>query len=177
MSQTTPGPVIVRPVGGEDARALVPALAGLLVDCVEHGASVSFMSPLSTCKAEAFWTGVAENVERGERILFVATRAESLVGTVQVVLAQPENQPHRAEISKMLVHSLARRQGLGAGLMQSAEEAARRAGKSLLVLDTASAEAERLYTRLGWTPVGVVPGYALLPDGQPCDTTILYKTL
>jgi GNAT superfamily N-acetyltransferase len=96
---------------------------------------------------------------------------------VQVVLAQPENQPHRADLSKMLVHRHARRRGVGAALMRAAEEAARAAGKTLLVLDTASGEAERLYERAGWTRVGVVPGFALWPDGRPCDTTYFYKRI
>lgn len=177
MSDGMPADSPVRAIGSGEALALVPALAEMLIDCVEHGASVSFMSSLSRSKAEAFWTGVAEGVERGERVLLVATHGEEVAGTVQLVLAQPENQPHRAELSKMLVHSRARRRGLGAALMQAAEAAALEAGKSLLVLDTASAEATRLYARMGWTQVGVVPGYALLPDGRPCDTTIFYKAL
>jgi GNAT superfamily N-acetyltransferase len=169
----------VRAVSGEAAHALVPALAGLLVACVHAGASVSFMAPLDRARAEAFWSGVADAVGRGERVLLVAeddTTGE-VVGTVQLVLAQPENQPHRADLSKMLVTPTARRRGIGAALMQGAHEAARRAGKSLLVLDTASAEAERLYLRSGWVRVGVVPDYALLPYGRPCDTVFYYRRI
>jgi GNAT superfamily N-acetyltransferase len=153
------------------------SLAELLIDCVDGGASVSFMAPLTMDKALDFWRAVADGVARGERVLLVAEDAGGLVGTVQVILAQPENQPHRADVAKMLVHRRARRQGLGAALMQAAEQAARGAGKTLLVLDTASEEAERLYTRQGWQRVGVIPGYALLPTGEPCDTTYFYKVL
>jgi GNAT superfamily N-acetyltransferase len=165
-------------VDGERARALVPALAAVLVDCVAHGASVSFMSPLTQARAEAFWTEVAESVGRRERVLLVATVNERVVGTVQVVHAGPENQPHRADVAKMLVHSGARQRGIGAALMQAAEAAARTLGKTLLVLDTVTGgDAERLYARLGWIPVGIVPNYALFPDGRPCATTIFYKAV
>lgn len=153
------------------------ALADLLTDCVDGGASVSFMAPLTLAKALDFWRGVAEGVARGERVLLVAEDSVGTVGSVQLILAQPENQPHRADVAKMLVHRRARRQGLGAALMQAAEQAAREAGKTLLVLDTASEEAERLYARQGWQRVGVIPGYALLPTGEPCDTAYFYKVL
>jgi GNAT superfamily N-acetyltransferase len=171
--------VTVRPITAEEARARCSALSGVLVDCVDGGASVGFMSPLSPGRAEAFWRVVARGVASGERILLVGEDRSSgeVVGTVQVVVAQPENQPHRADLSKMLVHRRARRQGIGAALMRAAEDAARAAGKTLLVLDTASGAAERLYERAGWTRVGVVPGYALLPDGRPCDTIYFYKRL
>lgn len=155
----------------------VQALARVLVDCVEGGASVSFMLPLSQAKAEAFWRHVADDVARGARALFVAEDAEGIVGTVQLVMDQPENQPHRADVSKMLVMRRARRLGLGAALMRAAEDEARAVGKRLLVLDTASADAERLYRRLGWECCGVIPGYALNPDGSPCDTTYFYRRL
>jgi GNAT superfamily N-acetyltransferase len=153
------------------------SLAGLLTDCVDGGASVSFMAPLTMAKALKFWRGVGESVAKGERVLLVAEDADGITGTVQVILAQPENQPHRADVAKMLVQRRARRQGLGAALMQAAEQAAREADKTLLVLDTASGEAERLYARQGWQRVGVIPGYALLPTGEPCDTAYFYKVL
>ena len=153
------------------------ALADLLIDCVDGGASVSFMQPLSMQNALAFWRGVAERVARNERALLVAEDDAGIVGTVQLVLDQPENQPHRADLSKMLVLRRARRQGLGELLMQAAEQVARECGKSLLVLDTASEEAARLYARLGWQQCGVVPGYALLPQGGLCDTTYFYRQL
>ena len=157
--------------------AQVDDLAGVLIDCVEGGASVSFMHPLSRERAEAFWRRVAQGVAAGERALIVAEDARGLCGTVQLVLDQPENQPHRAELSKMLVHRRARRQGLGAALMRAAEAAARDCGKTLLVLDTANDEAERLYERLGWTRVGMIPDYALLPQGGLCGTTVYYRNL
>ena len=157
--------------------AEIDALALVLVDCVEGGASVSFMHPLPLPKARAFWQRVADDVARGERALLVAEDAAGIVGTVQLVLAQPENQPHRADLAKMLVHRRARHQGVGAALLAAAEQAARDCGKTLLVLDTASAEAERLYARAGWQRSGVVPGYALLPHGGLCATTFFYREL
>jgi GNAT superfamily N-acetyltransferase len=176
MAQT---PCRVRTIDGTEAHGLAPALSDLLIACVHAGASVSFMAPLDEPKAQAFWRGVAEGVARGERVLLVAEEPSTgeIVGTVQLVLAQPENQPHRADLSKMLVTPAARRRGIGAALMQGAHEAARAAGKTLLVLDTASAEAERLYERSGWIRVGVVPDYALLPDGRPCDTVFYYRRI
>jgi GNAT superfamily N-acetyltransferase len=152
-------------------------LAAVLIDCVEGGASVSFMHPLPRDRAVAFWRGVAQGVAAGERALLVADDAHGLCGTVQLVLGQPENQPHRADLSKMLVHRRARRQGLGAALMRAAEDTARACGKTLLVLDTASDDAERLYERQGWQRVGVIPGYALLPQGGLCATTVYYRNL
>ncbi|PLC05287.1 GNAT family N-acetyltransferase [Variovorax sp. RO1] len=159
------------------SEAELNALADVLVDCVAGGASVSFMQPLTPERARAFWRHVADGVARGERELLVAEDDEGIVGTVQLVLAQPENQPHRGEVAKMLVHRRARRLGLGALLMKGAEQRARDHGKTLLVLDTSSPEAERLYTRCGWQRVGTIPGYALLPDGTPCGTTYFYRAL
>jgi GNAT superfamily N-acetyltransferase len=157
--------------------AQIDGLADVLIDCVEGGASVSFMHPLGRDRAVAFWRRVAHGVVAGERALLVAEDGRGLCGTVQLVLDQPENQPHRAELSKMLVHRRARRQGLGAALMRAAEATARECGKTLLVLDTASDEAERLYERQGWVRVGVIPGYALLPQGGLCRTTVYYRNL
>jgi len=157
--------------------AQIDGLAGILIDCVEGGASVSFMHPLPRDRAVAFWRRVAHGVAAGERALLVAEDAKGLCGTVQLVLDQPENQPHRAELSKMLVHRRARRQGLGAALMRAAEATARECGKTLLVLDTANEEAERLYERLGWIRVGAIPGFALLPQGGLCGTTVYYRNL
>lgn len=156
---------------------LTQALSTLLIDCVEGGASVSFMHPLAPGRALAFWRGVGDGVARGERLLLTVDDEHGLAGTVQVVLDQPENQPHRADVAKMLVHRRARRRGLGALLMRAAEAAARRHGRTLLVLDTASDDARRLYERLGWQRCGDIPGYALLPDGQPCSTTYYYRQL
>jgi len=156
-------------------------LAGLcevLIDCVDGGASVNFMLPMTRAKAEAYWRGVAESLVRGERALVVAQdeRGE-IMGTAQAVWAPQENQPHRADISKMLVRRSARRHGVGALVLAAAERAALEAGRTLLVLDTASAEAERLYERGGWQRVGTVPKYALMPDGPFCSTVFFYKDL
>jgi len=152
-------------------------LALVLIDCVEGGASVSFMSPLDLAKALQFWREVAESVTRGRRALLVAEDSSGIVGTVQLILEQPENQPHRADLAKMLVHRRARRRGAGAAVLRAAEELARELGKTLLVLDTASGDAERLYARQGWVKVGVIPGYALWPQGGACDTTVFYRVL
>jgi len=158
--------------------AEIRALAGVLIDCVDGGASVSFMHPLAMPRALEFWRRVADAVDRGERAVLVAEDAAGIAGTVQLVLDQPENQPHRADVSKMLVHRRARRQGLGASLMRAAEELGRACGKSLLVLDTVTgSDAERLYARLGWERCGVIPGYALLPRGGLCATTYFYRAL
>jgi GNAT superfamily N-acetyltransferase len=158
--------------------AQIDALAGVLIDCVEGGASVSFMHPLTRDRAVAFWRRVAQGVAAGERALLVAEDAQGVCGTVQLVLDQPENQPHRADLSKMLVHRRARRQGLGAALMRAAEATARECGKTLLVLDAVTGgDAERLYERLGWERVGVIPGYALWPQGGLCSTTVFYRNL
>jgi GNAT superfamily N-acetyltransferase len=160
--------------------AVVEALADVLLDCVEGGASVGFMHPLPRAKALAFWQNVLASADRGERIVLVAEDIESktIVGTVQVVLAMPDNQPHRADVAKMQVHRRARRRGLGEQLMRAAEAAAREAGKTLLVLDTVTgSDAERLYLRLGWQRCGVIPGYALWPQGGLCNTTVFYREL
>ena len=155
-------------------------LAEVLIDCVDSGASVGFMHPLPREKALTFWQRTLESAARGERIVLVAEELSSgvIVGTVQVVLAMPDNQPHRADIAKMQVHRRARRCGLGAMLMRAAEEAARTAGRTLLVLDTVTgSDAERLYARLGWQRCGVIPGYALFPRGGLCSTTVFYRQL
>jgi len=158
--------------------AEIDGLAGVLIDCVEGGASVSFMQPLTRERAVTFWRGVAQGVAAGERALLVAEDAQGLCGTVQLLLAQPENQPHRADVLKMLVHRWARRQGLGAALMRAAETTARECGKTLLVLDTVTAaDGARLYERLGWVRVGDIPNYAFFPEGGLCGTTYYYRNL
>lgn len=180
MTGQPAGPFAIRRLAPEEARARIAELAAVLADCVEGGASVGFMAPLSRETADRFWQRVVDGVAADERMLLVAedTSTGEIAGTVQVVLAMPENQPHRGDIAKMLVRRSARRQGLAERLMRAAADAALAAGKTLLVLDTVTrSDAERLYARLGWTRVGVVPGYALWPDGRPCDTTIFYKNL
>jgi GNAT superfamily N-acetyltransferase len=158
--------------------ALIDELAGVLIDCVEGGASVSFMHPLTRDRAVAFWRRVAEDVAAGRRALLVADDARGLCGTVQLIFDLPENQPHRADLAKMLVHRRARRQGLGAALMRGAEATARECGKTLLVLDAVTdGDAARLYERLGWERVGDIPGYALMPKGGLCSTTVYYRKL
>lgn len=152
-------------------------LADLLIDCVEGGASVGFMSPLTIDRASAFWRLVVDGVARDERALIIAEDSRGIVGTAQLVLNQPENQPHRADLSKMLVHRRARRCGVGSAVLRAAEELARQLGKSILVLDTANDDAERFYARHGWVRVGVIPDYALLPDGGFCATTFYYRRL
>jgi GNAT superfamily N-acetyltransferase len=156
----------------------IQGLCDVLIDCVEGGASVSFMLPMSRAKAEAYWRSTSASAARGERVVLSAEDAAgTILGTIQVVLDQPENQPHRGDIAKMLVSRRARRQGVGAALLAAAERAAQSAGKTLLVLDTASGDAERLYRRQGWQPCGQIPNYALWPDGTPCETTIFFKAL
>jgi GNAT superfamily N-acetyltransferase len=173
---TTPPWTLRRLTAPDDSD--IDQLATVLIDCVEGGASVSFMLPLTRERACAFWRRVARGVADGERALLVAEDGQGLCGTVHLVLDQPENQPHRADLTKMLVHRRARRQGLGAALMRAAEAMAVECGKTLLVLDTVTGgDAERLYQRLGWQRVGVIPGYALMPTGEPCGTTVFYRDL
>ncbi|EKS66427.1 MULTISPECIES: GNAT family N-acetyltransferase [Caballeronia] len=171
--------ITVRRLGANEVTRYIEALADVLIDCVEGGASVSFMLPISRATAVEFWTRVANGVVRNERILLVAESADGhVLGTVQVVIDQPENQPHRADIAKMLVARRARRRGIAQHLMSAADDAARAAGKSVLVLDTVTGgDAERLYQRAGWQRVGVVPNYALMPDGTLCGTTFFHKQL
>jgi GNAT superfamily N-acetyltransferase len=154
-------------------------LSEVLIDCVEGGASVSFMLPMTRDKAVAFWQASAESAARGERFIFAAEDpAGGIVGTVTVILNLPENQPHRGDVAKMLVHRRARKQGIGAALLAAAEQSAFAAKRTLLVLDTVTGgDAERLYVREGWRRCGEIPQYALWPDGRPCATTVFYKFL
>jgi ribosomal protein S18 acetylase RimI-like enzyme len=160
------------------ADAALDQLADVLVDCVEGGASVSFMSPFSHGEALAFFRKVAGSVAADDTVLLAATLDGRIVGTVQLGLDTPPNQPHRADIKKMLVHRSARGHGIGAALMAEVEEEARWRGRWLLVLDTVPGEnGHRLYQRAGWTQTGLVPDYALFPDGRLCDTAIMWKRL
>ena len=168
----------IRRLNTLEASEFLGELAAVLLDCVEGGASVSFMAPFTKAEAEEFFRKTIRGVEAGERILLAGFVDGKLVGTVQVVTATPPNQPHRADIAKLLVLRSARRSGLGAALMKHAEECAQEAGKTLLVLDTVrGGAAERLYENLGWTKAGVIPNYALFPDGSPCDAVIFWKAL
>jgi GNAT superfamily N-acetyltransferase len=170
--------LVVRRLAADDLHAHLDGLARVLADCVAGGASVSYMAPFSEADARAAFEGWAPEVEDGRRLVLAAFADGDLVGTVQVVHAPQPNQPHRGEIAKLLVHRSARGRGVAARLMEAAEDEARREGKTLLVLDTVTGDAaERLYERLGWRRVGVIPSYALYPDGRPCDTTVFYKEL
>ena len=168
----------IRRLGGAELHDHLDALAAVLLDCVAGGASVSYMEPFSHEDARAAFAGFADEVERGRRLILAAFAEGDLVGTVQVILALPPNQPHRGEIAKLLVRRAARRRGVARLLMEGAEAEARAEGKTLLVLDTVTGDAaESLYERMGWNRVGVIPGYALYPDGRPCDTTVFWKSL
>ena len=176
MSST--GHLEIRRLAAHEVGAHLDGLAAVLHDCVAGGASVSYMAPFSLDQARDAFEAFAAEVEQGRRLLLAAFANGELVGTVQVVYAWPPNQPHRAEIAKLLVRRSARRRGIAELLMEAAEREARAEGKTLLVLDTVTGDAaERLYERLGWTKVGVIPGYALYPDGRPCDTTVFWKTV
>ena len=168
--------VEVRRLDATELRARLDALAAVLADCVAGGASVSYMAPFSQQQAREAFAAWADEVERNRRLLLAAFLGDTIVGTVQVVFATPPNQPHRADVAKLLVHRSARRRGVAQLLMEHAEAEARSEGRTLLVLDTVTGDdAERLYMRLGWTRVGVIPNYALYPDGRPCDTTVFWK--
>ena len=168
----------VRRLSAAEGRQYLAALAEVLTDCVEGGASVSFMAPFPKSAAERFFDSVLKEVEAGQRILLAAFSDSILIGTVQLVTATPPNQPHRADVAKLLVLRSARAQGIATRLMNHLEEVARMAGKTLLVLDAVTGgSAEKLYARLGWTRVGVIPRYALFPDGTWCDTTIFWKEI
>jgi GNAT superfamily N-acetyltransferase len=170
--------VEIRQLTATEALHYLGALVEVLLDCVEGGASVSFMAPLRRPAAESFFEEVVHGVQHGDRILLAAFIDSKLVGTVQILFATPPNQTHRADVAKLLVLRSARGQGIGARLMEHAEEASRLRGKTLLVLDTATGgDAERLYLRLAWTRAGVIPNYALFPDGTWCGTTIFWKQL
>ena len=172
------GAVEIRRLAPVEVHEHLDALARVLHDCVAGGASVSYLAPFSHADARDVFEAFAAEVGRGRRLLLAAFADGDLVDTVQVILALPPNQPHRAEIAKLLVHRSARRRGIAELLMERAEAEARAEGRTLLVLDTVTGgDAERLYERLGWNRVGVIPGYALYPDGRPCDTTVFWKSL
>lgn len=169
----------IRELDGAEALARVAELAEVLRDCVEGGASVGFMLPLAEGRPEAFWRRVAAGVAAGERHLFVAEdETGRICSTVSLVIDMPDNQPHRADVSKMLVHRRARRQGVAERLLKALEAKACELGKTTLVLDTVTgSDASRLYERLGWCKAGDIPNYALMPDGLPCSTSYYFKPL
>ena len=172
------GEIEIRRLHGAELRAQLDALAAVLADCVAGGASVGYMAPFPSEDARRAFEGFAAEADAGRRLVLAAFADGELAGTVQVVLTLMPNQPHRGEIAKLLVARSARRRGIAERLMAQAEAEARAEGKSLLVLDAVTGDdASRLYTRLGWTTVGVVPGFALYPDGRPCDTTYFWKAI
>jgi GNAT superfamily N-acetyltransferase len=169
-------PVRIERLDGEAARAHRESLAEVLRDCVEGGASVSYMAPFPRESALAAFAAIEPEVDAGSRVLLAAFADGELVGTVQMAAAWPPNQPHRADVAKLLVRRSARGRGVARLLMERLECEAQAEGKTLLVLDTVTGgDAERLYERLGWNRVGVIPNYALFPDGRPCDTTVFWK--
>jgi len=157
--------------------AAIVELAEVLADCVNGGASVNFMLPYETADAVLFFRKVVAAMQRGEIVLLTAKLGGRIVGTVQLGLDTPPNQPHRGEVKKLLVHRAARNRGVGAALMQRIEDIAKQHGRTLLVLDTASDSAERLYKRGGWQRLGTIPDYAMWPQGGFCDTIIFWKKI
>jgi ribosomal protein S18 acetylase RimI-like enzyme len=157
--------------------AAIVELAEVLADCVNGGASVNFMLPYETADAVLFFRKVVAAMQRGEIVLLAAKLGGRIVGTVQLGLDTPPNQPHRGEVKKLLVHRAARNRGVGAALMQRIEDIAKQHGRTLLVLDTASDSAERLYERGGWQRLGTIPDYAMWPQGGFCDTIIFWKKI
>lgn len=159
-----------------EAEAARGELADILADCVAGGASISFMSPFTVEEADAWWGGVIASMAAGETVLLGARLEGRLLGSAQLGLVFPPNQLHRAEVKKVIVHREARGRGLAVALMTALDAEARRRGRTLLTLDTATGSAaERLYERLGWHRVGIIPDQALWPDGRPCDATLFWK--
>ena len=168
----------IRALTAAEAQQRIDELSAILIDAVAHGASVNFLAGLTEEEAGAFWRGQIPGIADGSRILIVAEQDEMIIGTVVLTLAHQPNAPHRAEIGKMLVHSRLRRQGLGARLLNAAEDTAQKLGRTLLLLDTQTGSAgDLLYRRCGWVPLGIVPGHALMPNGEPAPTTFFYKQL
>ena len=168
----------IRRIDAEEARARMGEFCEVLADCVSGGASVGFMAPYGPADALPFWQDVVAAVDEGATLLFAAERAGRVVGTVQVGIRQMPNQPHRADVKKLLVMESERGRGLARALMAAAEAEAVRCGKTVLVLDTATGSpAETVYERLGWQRAGVIPDYALYPDGRYCATTFFYKRI
>lgn len=171
--------MIIECLGHGAARDAVSELAALLIDAVKLGAEVSFMDDIDRIQAESFWQGVADDVATGQTLLYVARDADgTILGTVQLQPIGKPNQPHRADVAKLLVHSRARRRGVGVALMRHLEGEMRRLGRTLLTLDTASGSAGHvLYRKLGYVEVGRIPNFALTPAGEPSEATFLYKQL
>jgi GNAT superfamily N-acetyltransferase len=171
--------VAVEELRSTDARAAIADLASVLADCVAGGASVGFMDGFGVADAALYFRKIFDgDIAKGVAKLFAARDGKKIVGTVQLVLDMMPNQPHRAEVRKLLVHRSARNKGVAEALMKTIEKEARLAGRRLLVLDTVpGTPADRLYTRLGWQRVGIIPDYALWPNGEFCDTAVFYKRI
>ena len=175
---TEAGDVEIRRLDAAAARTHLDGLAAVLADCVAGGASVGYLAPFSHEEARRVYEGYLVDIERGLRVLLAAFSGGALVGTAQLVFPPHPNQPHRAEVARVLVRRSARRRGIASRLMEELESEAREEGRTLLVLDAVTGgDAERLYERLGWTRAGVIPRYALWPGGRFCDTTIFWKAL
>lgn len=176
----TSSPHTLRALSPADIETHVSDLCQVLLDSVLDGAAISFLTTLTLAEAEQFWLQEVGNaVARGDRHLFGAFREDRLVGTVQVITGMPPNQPHRAEIAKMVVHPDHRRLGLGKALMDAALDTARRSGKTLVTLDTRTGDvSEQLYRGVGFEQAGVIPDFAFDPDGQARHaTTYMYRYL
>lgn len=168
----------IRELDAAETERRLAELAEVLVDAVDAGASVNFLRGLTPQAAEGFWRTQLPALQAGSRRLLVAEVDGRIAGTVVLTFAHQPNQPHRGDISKMLVHRSCRKRGLGARLLAEAEATAARHGRTLLVLDTETGSAgERLYTRAGWLRIGEIPGYALSVDGVPLSATFFYKQL
>jgi GNAT superfamily N-acetyltransferase len=170
--------VTIRAINANEAQQLLGVLSDLLVDAVAHGASVNFMAGFTHEAASSYWSKQIAGLASHDRIWLVAEEADAIIGTVMCIFAGQPNQPYRADISKMLVHSTQRKRGIGEQLMQAIEAAALQASKALLVLDTGEGGAgDRLYRRCGWTAIGTIPGFAYTTDGRPEGATFFYKEI
>jgi GNAT superfamily N-acetyltransferase len=171
-------PVTISTLSTSAATERLDELADLLLDAVAHGASVNFLDDLSAAEARTFWADAVDDVARGRQILLAAMVDGRIVGTVMLALAPQPNQQHRADVNKLLVHSIVRRRGIGAALLAAVEDEADRRGRTLLMLDTVKgSDGERLYASHDWVRYGEVPDHALLPDGAPEATSFFYKRL
>ncbi|HSP26631.1 MAG TPA: GNAT family N-acetyltransferase [Saliniramus sp.] len=171
-------PITISSLSGDEAQAHLKELAGLLHACVHDGASISFVLPFTIEDATTFWAkSVLPQVRAGTRVLLVARQAGVLAGSVQLDHDTPPNQPHRAEVRKLIVHPDFRRRGIARALMAELETIAAKLGRSLITLDTRTGDtAEPLYASMGYTTAGVIPGYARDPAGSRLDaTTVMYK--
>lgn len=175
---TRAGRIIARELSADEAVNFEGALADLLLDAVASGASVGYMADLTHRDAAAFWRGVDAGIADGDTILFAAFRGDALIGTVLLHPCSKPNQQHRADVAKLLVASSYRRGGTATRLMEALEARSLSLGRTLLTLDTATgSEAEHFYRKRAYRQAGVIPGYALMPDGSPTATTFYYKQL